>query len=269
MIRKSLTALLILLLTASTAAAEAPLRLATTTTTVASGLMDYLLPKFTAATGIVVQMVPVGTGQALRLGADGDVDVLIVHARDAEDAFVANGYGIDREDVMVNDFVIAGPPDDPADVAGASDTADALRRIAVAEYPFVSRGDDSGTHRREMKLWHELGRKPAGGWYRAVGLGMGRTLQIADQMNAYTMSDRGTWLALRDRLQIRLLFEADPPLPNPYGIIAINPARYAEVNYAGARKLIEWITSPAAQRAIADFRIGGRSLFDPAARTAR
>jgi len=231
--------------------------------------MDYLLPKFTAATGIVVQMTQVGTGQALRLGENGDVDVLIVHARDAEDAFVAAGYGVDRADVMVNDFVIAGPPDDPAHIAGAADTADALRRIADAEYPFVSRGDDSGTHRREKKLWHKLGLEPRGGWYREVGLGMGRTLIIADQMNAYTMSDRGTWLALRNRLQIRLLFEADPPLLNPYGIIAVNPARYAEVNYAAARKLIEWITSPAAQQAIADFRIDGRSLFDPAAKGAR
>jgi tungstate transport system substrate-binding protein len=268
LIRKLITALLVLLPTALPAAADSPLRLATTTTTVASGLMDYLLPKFTAATGIAVQMTAVGTGQALRLAQNGDVDVVLVHARDAEDAFVDAGHGVDRADVMVNDFVIVGPSSDPAGIAAAASATDALARIARDGEIFVSRGDESGTHRREMKLWRDGGLEPGGGWYRAVGLGMGRTLQIADQMNAYTLTDRGTWLALRERLQLALLFEADPPLSNPYGIIAVNPARYEHVNYTAAGALIEWITSPAAQQAIADFRIGGRSLFEPAAKPA-
>lgn len=269
MIRKSFSALLILLLTAANAAADEPLRLATTTTTVASGLMDYLLPKFTAASGIVVQMTAVGTGQALRLGANGDVDVLIVHARDAEDAFVADGYGVDRADVMVNEFVIVGPSADPAGIAGAATASEAFERIARGAQPFVSRGDESGTHHREMQLWRGIGITPGGGWYREVGLGMGRALQIADQMYAYTLCDRGTWLALRNRLQISLLFAGNPPLSNPYGIIAVNPARHEHVNYAAAVKLIEWITSPAAQQAIAEFRIDGQSPFTPAAKPVR
>ena len=260
--------LLVLALAATAVSAEAPLRLATTTTTVASGLMDYLLPKFTAATGIAVQVTAVGSGQALRLGENGDVDVLLVHARDAENAFIAAGHGVERETVMFNDFVIVGPPADPAGIATAVDAGEALSRIAGAGELFVSRGDDSGTHRREMKLWRDSGLSPAGGWYREVGLGMGRTLQIADQMNAYTLTDRGTWLASRSRLRIELLFEADPPLLNPYGIIAVNPERHRHANHAAALELISWITSPQAQHAIAEFRIDGRSLFEPAAKPA-
>ena len=260
--------LLVMSLAASATVAGAPLRLATTTTTVASGLMDYLLPKFTAATGIAVQVTAVGSGHALRLGENGDVDVLLVHAREAEDAFVAAGHGVERETVMVNDFVIVGPSADPAGIAAANDAGEALARIASAGQPFVSRGDDSGTHRREMTLWRDTGIAPAGGWYREVGVGMGRTLQIADQMNAYTLTDRGSWLASRDRLQIQLLFEADPPLSNPYGIIAVNPERHEHVNHAAAVELISWITSAQAQRAIAEFRIDGRALFEPAANPA-
>jgi tungstate transport system substrate-binding protein len=230
--------------------------------------MDYLLPKFTEATGIVVQVTAVGTGQALRLGENGDVDALLVHAREAEEAFVAAGHGIDRADVMVNDFVIVGPPSDPAGVEDAASTSDALERIARGGHPFVSRGDESGTHRREMKLWQDSGVAPAGGWYREVGLGMGRTLQIADQMSAYTLTDRGSWLALQKNLQLALSFEPDPPISNPYGIIAVDPARHGHVNYAAASRLIEWITSAAARQAIADFRVGDRSLFEPASKPA-
>ena len=245
-------------------AAGAPLRLATTTTTVNSGLMEHLLPEFTAATGIEVQMIAAGTGEALQLGRNGDVDVVLVHARDAEDEFVAAGYGIDRADVMSNDFIIVGPPSDPAGIGSAGSPGEALGRIADSEQPFVSRGDDSGTHRRELKLWRQADRAPGGGWYREVGQGMGRTLQIADQMNAYTLTDRGTWLAYRGDLQIKLLFEGDPPLVNPYGIIAVNPARYPGVNYEAAGKLIEWITSPAARRLIDAYRVDGKRLFFPA-----
>jgi len=263
------TALLALLLVAPTAWSDAPLRLATTTTTVASGLMDYLLPKFTADTGIAVQTVAVGTGQALRLGRDGNVDVLLVHAREAEDAFVAAGHGVDRADVMFNDFVIVGPPTDPAGIGGSDSAPAALERIFDSEQPFVSRGDESGTHRREMKLWQAAGLAPAGSWYRQVGQGMGRALQIAGQMQAYALTDRGTWLAFRDKVPLALLFAANPPLANPYGIIAVNPARHPDANYASAVRLIEWITAPAAQQAIADFKIDGESLFHPAPKPAQ
>lgn len=256
---------LLMLLPSMAAADEAPLRLATTTTTVNSGLMDYLLPEFTAATGIEVQMIAAGTGEALRIGRNGDVDVVLVHARDAEDAFVEAGYGIDRADVMFNDFVIVGPPTDPAGIGSARSPGEALEKIADGGQLFVSRGDDSGTHRREMKLWRQAHRSPGGSWYREVGQGMGRTLQIADQMNAYTLTDRGTWLAYRGELQIELLFEGDPPLLNHYGIIAVNPARYPNINYRAAGKLIEWITSPAARRLIDEYRVDGKRLFIPAA----
>ena len=255
----------LLLLPTAVAADDSPLRLATTTTTVNSGLMDYLLPEFTAATGIEVQMIAAGTGEALRLGRNGDVDVLLVHARDAEDEFVEAGYGVDRADVMFNDFVIVGPPSDPAGINSAASAGEALGRIAEGKQVFVSRGDDSGTHRRELKLWREAGRSPGGSWYREVGQGMGRTLQIANQMNAYTLTDRGTWLAYRGDLQIEMLFEGDPPLLNPYGIIAVNSARYPHVNYEAAGRLIEWITSPAARRLIDEYRVDGKRLFVPAA----
>lgn len=246
-------------------AAAAPLRLATTTSTANSGLLDYLLPRFTDETGIEVHMIAVGTGKALRLGREGDVDVVLVHAREAEDAFVEGGYGVNRADVMYNDFIIVGPTSDPAKVAGSESVAQVLQRIYDAGQPFISRGDDSGTHKRELFLWQSANRQPAGRWYREVGQGMGKTLQIANEIDAYTMTDRGTWIAYRGRLELKLLFENDPPLFNPYGIIAVNPERHAHVNYIGAKKLIDWITAPAAQKMIGEFRIQGQQLFIPSA----
>jgi len=256
---------LVLALASLSAAAEAPLRLATTTSTANSGLMDHLLPRFTEETGIEVHLIAVGTGKALRLGREGDVDAVLVHARAAEDAFVAAGYGVNRADVMYNDFVIVGPIDDPAGARNSTSVAEVLRRIHDIGHPFISRGDDSGTHKRELILWQSADRKPAGQWYREVGQGMGKTLQIANEIDAYTMTDRGTWLAYRGKLDLQLLFEDDPPLFNPYGIIAVNPKRHAHTNYIGAKKLIDWMTSPPVQKLIGEFRIHGQQLFVPSA----
>jgi tungstate transport system substrate-binding protein len=265
MLRFAFVLMMSLSITNPAIADELLLRLATTTSTANSGLMDFLLPRFTAQTGIEVHLIAVGTGKALRLGREGDVDIVLVHARAAEDVFVEGGYGVDRADVMYNDFIIVGPKSDPAGAAGSVTVAQVLQRIYASKQPFVSRGDDSGTHKRELILWQNSGKAPAGSWYREVGQGMGKTLQIANEMDGYTMTDRGTWLAYQSKLDIKLLFEDDPPLFNPYGIIAVSPVRHPDVNYAGARELIEWITSPAVQKMIGEYKIRGRQLFVPSA----
>ena len=241
------------------------LRLATTTSTENSGLLNTLLPEFQRDTGYTVHVVAVGTGKALRMGRDGDADVVLVHARAAEDQFVAAGYGINRRDVMYNDFVLVGPPSDPANVNEASDVSESLRRISKSQHLFVSRGDDSGTHKRELMLWKRAGLKPAGSWYREAGQGMGKVLQIASELDAYALTDGGTWLAYQGKLHLSLLFQDDPPLHNPYGIIAVNPKRYPDTNAAGASSLIDWITSPKAQRMINEFEVDGERLFIPLA----
>ena len=246
-------------------AADPALRLATTTSTANSGLMDFLLPRFTEVTGVEVHLIAVGTGKALRLGREGDVDVVLVHARQAEDKFVADGYGVDRADVMYNDFIIVGPASDPAGVAASNSVAEVFRNIYASEHPFISRGDDSGTHKRELILWQSADKTPGGSWYREVGQGMGKTLQVANEVDGYTITDRGTWLAYQSKLDIKLLYADDPPLFNPYGIIAVNPARHADVNYSGASKLIEWMTSSEAQKMIGEFKIKGQQLFVPSA----
>ena len=247
------------------AANESLLRLATTTSTANSGLLDYLLPKFTAETAIEVHMIAVGTGKALRLGREGDVDIVLVHARAAEDAFVEGGYGVDRADVMYNDFIIVGPKSDPAGAASSVSVAQVLQRIYDSAQPFISRGDDSGTHKRELILWQSAGKAPSGSWYREVGQGMGKTLQIANEIDGYTMTDRGTWLAYQSKLDIQLLFEDDPPLFNPYGIIAVNPELHPDVNYVGSIELIKWIISPGVQKMIGGFKIKDQQLFVPSA----
>jgi len=259
------TPLFALLCTSNGQAAETALRLATTTSTANSGLMEFLLPVFTTETGLVVHLIAVGTGKALRLGREGDVDVVLVHARQAENKFVADGYGVDRADVMYNDFIIVGPKSDPAGVASSNSAAEVFRNIHASEHPFVSRGDDSGTHKRELILWQSASKTPAGSWYREVGQGMGKTLQIANEVDGYTMTDRGTWLAYQSKLDITLLYADDPPLFNPYGIIAVSPTRHADVNYDGASKLIQWMISPAAQKMIGEFKIKGQQLFVPSA----
>lgn len=257
-------------LTSNASAADtgnAPVRLATTTSTENSGLLSFLLPEFTRASGYTVHVIAVGTGKALRMGQDGDVDVVLVHAPAAEQAFVAAGHGLERHAVMYNDFVIVGPADDPAGVSAGRNAGEALARIAANQAIFVSRGDDSGTHKKEKSLWKSAEIAPEGSWYREAGQGMGKVLQMASELSAYTLTDRGTWLAYRDKSPLQVRFEGDPALFNPYGIIAVNPERYPDTNRAGAEALIEWLTSPTGQRMISEYRIAGSQLFTPSAET--
>lgn len=245
------------------ARAPAHLRLATTTSTENSGLLAVLLPPFEKKHGIKVDVIAVGTGKALKLAENGDVDVVLVHAREAEDKFVAAGFGVSRRDVMHNDFVIVGPAADPAKIAGQKDAAKAFQAIAAAKAPFVSRGDESGTHQKEKAIWRVAAVRPAAPWYREVGQGMGGTLTVASEKQAYTLADRGTWAAYRRKVELTLVCEGDPLLANPYGIIAVNPQRHKHVRHAEAMKLIEFVTSPEGQQIIAGFKVDGEQLFFP------
>jgi len=244
---------------------ERIITLSSTTSTQDSGLFGHILPVFSAATGITVHVVAVGTGQALAIGARGDADALLVHDRVGEDKFVADGYGIDRRDVMYNDFVIVGPRGDPAHIRGLKDAREALRQIAQAAAPFASRGDDSGTNRMELRLWKSAGVQPDphGGWYRDLGQGMGATLNIAAGMNAYTLTDRATWANFKNRQGLEILTEGDPALFNPYGSILVNPAKWPNVKYSDAKIWHEWLTSKAGLDAITSYRINGEELFFP------
>lgn len=260
-----------LLLAGQALAASQPatLRLATTTSTENSGLLDYLLPVFERETGIRVHVIAVGTGKALRMAQDGDVDVVLVHAPAAEQQFMNTGAGTLRRAVMHNDFVIVGPRGDRAGVRGLHDAVTALQRIARSRSTFISRGDDSGTHKKERALWTMAGIRPSGYWYREAGQGMGKVLQMADELQGYTLTDRGTWLAYQGKTDLQVLTEGDPRLFNPYHIIAVNPARYPEVNFTAARTLIDWLTGAEGQRLIAAYRKRGQQLFHPdALRTA-
>jgi len=239
------------------------IRLATTTSTDNSGLLEFILPVFERDEKYKVKVISVGTGKALRLAREGDVDVVLVHARSAEDKLVAGGYGVNRRDVMYNDFVLVGPDSDPANIRGTTDTTAALSRIVANKSLFISRGDTSGSHKKELQLWEQAGIKPQGQWYREAGQGMGKVLQIAGELDAYTLTDRGTWLAYRNKVPLVILTEGDKRLFNPYGIIATNPAKYADVNHRGAMALIDWITSPTAQNMIGNFTIDGQRLFVP------
>lgn len=249
--------------------AETPVRLATTTSTENSGLLGYLLPAFERATGYRVHVIAVGTGKALRMGRDGDVDVVLVHDANAEREFVKSGFGVARREVMYNDFVLVGPRDDPAGIRGSGGAETALARIAASSSRFVSRGDESGTHRKERSLWQRAGIEPAGAWYLEAGQGMGKVLQMAAELSAYTLTDRGTWLAYRERSTLRILHQGDPSLYNPYGIIAVSPSRYPDIHHAGANALIEWITSPQGQRLIGGYTVSDAVLFTPSAGPAR
>ncbi|NOY52596.1 MAG: solute-binding protein [Deltaproteobacteria bacterium] len=246
------------------------IRCASTTSTQNSGLLDYLLPLFERESGIHVDVVAVGTGAALEIGKRGDADVVLVHAKDLELKALKAGFFVKRRDVMYNDFVILGPPADPAGIRGAATVPKAFRLIAAKGAPFVSRGDRSGTHHRELFLWKKAGISPKGRpWYMEVGQGMAKTLRIASEKQAYTLSDRGTWLAVsdRDRLALSILYEGSPLLRNQYGVMAVNPAKHPHVKYPEAMKLIRWLTSPAGQKAIAAFKgPGGQQLFFPDAR---
>jgi len=242
-----------------------PIRLATTTSTENSGLLKVIIPHYESDTGYKVYVISVGTGQALRMGQDGNVDVVLVHAPKAEKRFVKAGYGINRRSLMFNDFVIVGPYDDPAKIRGHNDLLRSLEGIANGKHLFVSRGDDSGTHKKELNIWQKARLKPEISWYREVGQGMARVLQMANELNAYTITDRGTWLVMRPKLSLDLLFEGDPELYNPYSIIAVNPARFPSVNYLGAMSLIAWLTSVKGQKHIKNFRLKGERLFFPTA----
>jgi tungstate transport system substrate-binding protein len=240
--------------------------MASTTSTESSGLFDAILPLFTAKTGVEVRVVAVGTGQAIRLARRGDADVLFVHDRASEQKFVADGFGLERRQVMYNDFVIIGPKADPASIGGSKDVAAALRKIARASAPFVSRGDDSGTHKAELRLWKAAKRNPrefSGEWYRETGSGMGATLNTAAAMGAYAFVDRGTWLAFKNRLDLEILVVGDPLLLNPYSVILVNSERHAHVKAEAGQRFIDWLLSATGQKAIGDFRLNGEMLFVP------
>lgn len=239
------------------------IRMSTTTSTDNSGLLKALLPAFEKRHGVRIQVIPVGTGKALKLAENGDVDVTLVHARPAEDAFVAAGHGVNRRDVMYNDFVVVGPADDPAGIRGMKDVVDAMRRLKQAGARFVSRGDDSGTHKMELSYWKLAGIDPAGPAYLAAGQGMGEVLTMSASLRAYTLTDRATYAAYRSRTGLEILVEGDQRLYNPYGIIAVNPKKYPGVNYRGAMTLIDWITSAEGQKLIANFKVDGVQLFFP------
>jgi tungstate transport system substrate-binding protein len=266
MFRRFILAAALLGLALPAAAQDRAITVASTTSTEQSGLFGHILPIFTRESGITVRVVALGTGQALDVGRRGDADVVFVHDRAAEERFVAEGFGGPRRHVMFNDFVVIGPAADPARVNGLRDTTEALRRIAAARAPFVSRGDRSGTHAAELRLWQQAGVDPVAGrgvWYREVGQGMGPALNTAAAQNAYILTDRGTWLSFRNRQDLRIVVEGDARLFNQYGVMLVNPQRHPSVKAADGQRFIDWILSPAGQAAIAGYKINGEQLFFP------
>jgi tungstate transport system substrate-binding protein len=247
------------------ALAQEVIKLSTTTSTENSGLLQALLPAFEAKTNTRVHVISVGTGKALEMAKNGDVDVTLVHARPSEDKFVAEGDGVNRRDVMYNDFIIVGPTSDPAGIKGSHDVLQALKKITDSKARFISRGDNSGTDQMEKAYWKAIGKKPEGSAYVSAGLGMGEVLNMAAEMQAYTLTDRATYGAYRAKTGLTVEVEGDPKMFNPYGIIAVNPARHRTVNYKGAMQLIEWITSDEGQKKIAGFKVDGQQLFFPSA----
>lgn len=254
---------LILFFSAGCTSTQERLRLATTTSVQDSGLMPYLLPHFEKECGCTVDVIAVGTGQALKLAENGDVDMVLVHAPDLEKKFVSDRYGINRQTFMVNDFVILGPESDPAQIKGMHDAAEALDKIRNAKALFISRGDNSGTHQKEKSLWDKTGVKPEGDWYIEIGQGMGAVLTMAGEKNAYTVCDRGTYLSREHQLKLQVLVEGDPLLLNHYSAIQVNPARYPEVKYGLALQLTEWLCSPEGQTLIEGYRVNDHQLFKP------
>jgi tungstate transport system substrate-binding protein len=239
-----------------------------TTSTDNSGLFKHLLPMFTKKTGIEVRVVAVGTGQAIKNAQNGDGDVLLVHARPDEEKFVAAGWGVKRFDLMYNDFVLVGPGKDPAGIAGSKDIVAAYKKIAAAKAPFVSRGDDSGTHKAELALWKDAGvdaKAASGGWYREAGQGMGATINTAVGMGAYVFTDRATWSAFKNRSDYKIAVEGDKKLFNPYGVILINPAKHPKVKAKEGQAFIDWLLSAEGQNAIKSFQINGEQQFFPSA----
>lgn len=239
--------------------------LATTTSVEDSGLLNDLLPRFKTEQGIEVQVVAVGSGQAIELGRRGDADVIVSHSPKLEKAFVADGFGLDRTEIMKNDFVIVGPPADPAKLAEKPGVFSALGTLAEEQIPFISRGDQSGTHVRELELWKEAAFEPAGDWYIQAGSGMAATLRMASEKEAYTLTDRGTFLSLQDKLALKIVVERKPPLDNVYSVTLVNPAKHPHVQAKEARAFAEFLASPACQQAIGQFGIErfGQPLFEP------
>jgi len=251
----------------SSGLAEERLKISSTTSTDNTGLFQALNPPFEKRFRCRVDVVAVGTGKALKIGEMGDSDVVFVHSRPAEDNFVAAGHGVNRRDVMYNDFIIVGPTKDPAVIRGSKDGKKALAAIAEARAPFISRGDDSGTHKKEKFLWKKAGTVPKGRWYSEAGQGMGAVIQIANEKLAYTLADRGTYLAYKNKVSLKILCEGDADLFNPYGIMCVNPAKHTHVNYVLAMAYIGWVTSPEGQKIIGEFgkEKFGQPLFIPVA----
>ena len=264
--RRIFIALALGLLALTATAQERFITVASTTSTEQSGLFGHILPIFEQQTGIKVRVVALGTGQALNLARRGDADVVFVHAKSAEEKFLAEGHGVKRYPVMYNDFVLIGPKSDPANVGGAKDITEALNRIEAAQAPFVSRGDRSGTHAAELRYWKDAGvdlDAKKGAWYRDTGSGMGPALNTASSMNGYVLTDRGTWLSFKNRGDLTILVEGDKRLFNQYGVILVNPAKHPHVKKDLGQAFIDWITGPRGQAAIASYRIGGEQLFFP------
>ncbi len=262
MLRRSLIVALAVLLGTSSNAQERFIRVASTTSTEQSGLFGHILPLFREQTGIAVRVVAVGTGQALQAGMSGEVDALLVHDRPGEEKFIAEGHGLDRREVMFNDFIIVGPATDPAQIQGLRNASEAFRRIARSKSLFLSRGDDSGTHREELRIWRSAGvEKPAGDWYKEVGQGMGPTLNVASGLKAYALTDRATWAAFQHRSILDLLSAGDPMLYNLYSSILVSPSKGAHIKAADAKVWHEWLTSPEGRKAISSFRVRGEQLF--------
>jgi len=258
--------LLVFCLVGSVSAQSRFITVASTTSTEQSGLFKHLLPVFEKKTGVQVRVVALGTGQALDMGRRGDADVVFVHARPLEEKFLAEGFGVKRQDVMYNDFVLIGPKSDPAKIAGGKDALEAFRRIRSAQAPFVSRGDRSGTHFAELEIWKAAGidiAKDKGPWYRDTGQGMGPALNTASGMNAYILADRGTWLSFKNRGDLGILVEGDKRLFNQYGIMLVNPAKHPSVKKELGQAFIDWVVSPEGQNTIASYKINGEQLFFP------
>ncbi|HMB47957.1 MAG TPA: extracellular solute-binding protein [Afifellaceae bacterium] len=267
----SLTALVLAGLAVATQAADKFIVVQSTTSTQNSGLYDYLLPIFEKKTGIEVRVVAVGTGQAIKNAVNGDGDVLLVHAKSAEEKFVADGFGVKRFDLMYNDFVVVGPDADPAGIAGSSDIVAALGKLAEGGKTFVSRGDDSGTHKKELSLWREAKIEPesaSGGWYRESGSGMGATLNIAVGMDGYTLTDRATWIKFGNKADHKIVVEGDNRLFNQYGVILVNKDKHPNVKSELGQTFIDWLLSPEGQKAISDHKVNGEPLFVPNAAAA-
>jgi len=266
-IRKILFAVAVGIIAATTSmAGDKSIILQSTTSTANSGLYDAILPLFEKKTGIKVRVVAVGTGQAIKNAMNGDGDVLLVHAKREEEKFVADGFGIKRFDVMYNDFVVVGPPADPAGIAGLSDAVGAMKKIAASKAVFASRGDNSGTHKKELSLWAAAGIDPSrqsGKWYRETGSGMGATLNVAIGMGGYAMTDRGTWIAFKNKRDFKILVAGDAALFNQYGVILVNREKHPRVKAAEGQAFIDWLVGDGGQKAIAAYRLGGEQLFFP------